>query len=171
MSDKPNTRDITPTALLSYPHVASAVVEKDSKGQPVPGKKAKFSAAFVFLPTADLSQMKAAAMAAAEARWPGKVQEMIAKSKASIAAGGPLTFRLPFRGDAKEGYREGAIFVNARTETQPPWVYAYAGANGKPAPIPQEKIAEELYAGARVRASLTAFAYDRDGNRGVSFAL
>lgn len=169
MSDKSSLRIITPTAILSYPHIDVPVQGTDAEGKPQ--GKPKYSGAFVFVPGSDLSAMKAAVMAAAEAKWPGKVQSMIEAHKKSIAAGGPFLFRLPFRADEKDGYPEGSIFVNARTETQPQCVYAYAGENNKPAPIPADKIASELYAGAKVRASLTAFAYDTKGNKGVSFAL
>ena len=170
MSTETATKVITPPAILSYPHLDIAVQGTDADGKPQ--GKPKFSCALVFAPGADLTSLKKAALAAAEAKWPGKVAEMIQKHKASIAAGGPFLFRLPFRTDAKEGYPDGATFINVRTERAPQCVYAHAApGTDKPELIPAEKISEVLYAGAQVRASLNAFAYDTKGNKGVSFAL
>ena len=170
MSTEAPTKVITPAATLSYPHLDVAVQGTDAEGKPQ--GKPKFGCALVFAPGADLTSLKKAALAAAEAKWPGKVADMIAKHKASIAAGGPFLFRLPFRTDAKDGYPEGATFINVRTERKPQCVYAHASAGSdKPEIIADDKIAEVLYAGCRVRASLNAFAYDTKGNKGVSFAL
>ena len=41
----------------------------------------------------------------------------------------------------------------------------------KPAKVEPEKIKDVFYAGAIVRAQLSAFPYDTDGNKGVSFGL
>lgn len=151
-----STKVITPKATLSYPHLDKAQEPQDGKG------KAKFSCALVFAPGSDLSALKAAVVAAAEAKYPGKGAEMLKKK----------ILKSPFRDDAEaKGYVDGSIFLNVRTEQAPGIVYAYAGPDGKPANMPHEKIAEELYAGAQVRASLAAFAYDMSGNKGVSFAL
>jgi hypothetical protein len=170
MSKVEGTNVISPVAILSYPHLDKPVQNTDKEG--VPRGKAKFSCALVFEAGTDLTALKKAALAAAEGRWAGKVADMIAKSKASTQAGGPITFRLPFRGDLKPGYPEGSTFINVRSERKPQCVYAHAATGGdRPAEIPPEKILEELYPGAKVRVSLVAFAYDTEGNRGVSFAL
>jgi hypothetical protein len=77
--------------------------------------------------------------------------------------------RLPFRTDGEEkGYGEGSTFINVKSKQAPGIVSRYAGADGKPLAI---KDPAEIYAGAKVRASLRAFAYDNNGNKGVSFAL
>jgi hypothetical protein len=47
-------------------------------------------------------------------------------------------------------------------------VSKFAGENGKPAPITDPK---EIYPGAKVRASLRAYAYSVNGNNGVAFSL
>jgi hypothetical protein len=153
---------ITPIALLSYPHLH----------QPQPGqngKKPKYSAALVFTPDvlaipaekARFDALLVAANAAIDARWPGQREKLVQNPN----------FKKGFRTDAKEGYPTGSIFINVRTEQQPQIVYAYAGPDGKPAKMPVEKIREEMYPGARVRASVVAFAFDQEGNKGVSFAL
>lgn len=153
MSTKVILRNVT----LSYPHLH----------QPQPGKnggKPKYSGAF--LATADnasLKEAEAAAVEAAEAKYPGKGAEMLRTGK----------LRSPFRKDwLAKGYPEGTIYINARSEQKPGCVYAWADPNTKrPAVIPDDKVREELYAGAKVNVSLAAFTYDTDGNRGVSFAL
>jgi hypothetical protein len=148
---------ITPEATLSYPHL-----DQPQKPQK-PTDKPKYSATFVFAPGANLSELEAAVMAAGEEKWPGKFSEMV-----RIQA-----VRLPFRKDAEaKGYPAGSIFINTRSEQKPGVVYRHAGPDGKtPALVPDDKIREELYPGAKVLGQIRAFAYDNSGNRGVSFAL
>lgn len=157
MSSAP-TKVITPKAILSYPHLH----------QPQPGLnggKPKYSCALVFPAGSDLSALDAAIATVAEAKWPGK-------SKAMFAAKGPSALKNPLRNDTEgKGYPDGATFINVRSEQQPGVVYSHAGPDGKPVVMPVEKIRDELYPGAFVRASLAFFAYDTNGNRGVSAAL
>lgn len=158
MSDpKAATKAVTPIGILSYPHLHAPQLPKDGKG------KAKYSATVVFAPGTDLKALEAAALAAAEAKWPGKSTEMLKLGQ----------LRTPFRKDAlAKGYTDGSVFINIRTEQQPGIVYSYVGPDGKkPAVMPQEKIREEMYPGANVRASVSAFGYDSNGNKGISFAL
>ena len=171
MADTPNTKVTTPKAMLSYPHIAKAQEQKNDDGT-VKGKP-KYSAALVFAKGEDLTALRKAAAAAGEAKWPGKFQQMVEESRKSVAAGGRVKFNLPFRMDGEDkGYPEGSVFINVRTEQKPGCVYPYAetGSN-KPAVIPDDKIEAELYPGCFVRATVVAFGYDREGNRGVSFAL
>jgi hypothetical protein len=171
MADVTGTKVTTPKAMLSYPHIAEPVQQKNDDG--TPKGKPKYSAALVFEAGADLRGLQKAALAAGEAKWPGKLQAMIDDSKKSVAAGGRIKFNLPFRMDGDEkGYSAGSTFINVRTEQKPGCVYSYGDtATGKPAIIPPEKIADELYPGCFARATVVAFAYDREGNRGISFAL
>lgn len=159
---KSKTLVVTPKATLSYPHLDVPQVG------PKVGDKAKYSATFVFPEGADLSGLEAAVVAAAEEKWPGKSKEMFRTG----------ALRSPFRKDAEaKGYAPGSIFVNTRSERKPGLVYLYAGsekdAQGRPLParVPEDKVKEDLYPGAVVRAQLRAFAYDSNGNKGVSFAL
>lgn len=152
---KSSTRVITGVATLSYPHL--------DKAQPgMNGGKAKYSATLVFAPGADLSALEAAVIAAAEEKWGAKAKEMLRTT----------ALKSPFRKDAEaKGYPAGSVFINCRSESQPGTVTRYKDENGKPIAIPQDKIKTELYPGAQVRASVTAFPYDTSGNKGVSFAL
>lgn len=148
---------ITPKAMLSYPHLD--VPQQPQKGQ---AGKAKYSATLVFAPGTDITALQEAVAAAGEEKWPGKSKEMF-----RIGA-----LRSPFRKDAEaKGYPAGSIFLNVRSEQKPGAVYLHAGADNKPAIIADEKIKEELYPGAFVRAQIRAFPYDSNGNKGVSFAL
>ena len=162
MADTEGTKVITPEAMLSYPRLDEAVQEKDDNGNP--NGKPKFSACLVFLPGTDISALKRAALAAAEGQFgAGKGAEKF-KSGA---------LRSPFRSDIGDrGYPEGSVFINVRTTARPGCVFSHPDpVTKKPAAIPQTEVKEHLYAGCFVRASITAFFYDRKGNKGVSFAL
>ena len=148
---------ITPQAILSYPRLAEPQPAQN------PGEKAKYSATFVFLPGADLEALKAAIRAAAEKKWPGKSDEMFRTGK--------LTY--PIRSDIEgKGYPAGSSFISARNENQPGFVFLFPDpATGRPARVPDDKIAETFYPGAIVKAQVRAFAYDRQTKKGVSFGL
>ena len=150
-------RVTTPEAMLSYPHLYTPVRvnEKDL------GEAAKYSAAFVFAPGTDLSDLKTAAVEAGERKF--GVPEFAEMLKAD-------KLQMPFRKDAAEkGYDEGSIFINARSESKPGLVMPYKDPDtGKPAPITDPNI---MYPGCRVRASLIAWGYDVMGKKGVTFIL
>jgi len=63
------------------------------------------------------------------------------------------------------------VYINARNEKKPGIVYGYAGPDGRPARMPDDKIKTEMFPGVVVRASVTPFAFDRPDNKGLSFAL
>jgi hypothetical protein len=142
---------ITPTAILSYPALFEARPGMN-------GGDSQFSATLVFPAGSNLAELKAAA---AEA-----IKEKFGDQAAKLLSAGKL--RLPFREDgAEKGYPEGSIFINCKSKTRPGVVSKYAGADGKPKPVTEE----EIYPGCLVRASLRAFAYDTNGNKGASFSL
>lgn len=138
-------RVITPIARLSYPYLFH-------KSEGMNGGEGKYQCELIFDPDTDLSVLKAAANEAAKEKWGNKV---------------PKNLRSPFRdGSAdredKDGY-EGCIFIGARTKDKPGVVIGRDRA-----PCTDES---EVYGGCFVKASVTAFAYDQAGNKGVSFAL
>lgn len=149
----------TPTCTISYPHIFKPAPGPKA-GQPGADEDLKYSAAFVFDPGADLSALKKAAVFAATEKWGDAVAEMIRIDD----------LRFPFRKDAvRKGYTEGSVFLNARSNRKPGVVSRFADPEtGRPQVITDES---KIYPGARVKASLTAFAYDQKGNKGVSFAL
>lgn len=147
MSSEENTkRVITPLARLSYP-----AIFKPAKA--LNDGEAKYQCELIFAPGTDLSELKQAATQAAIDKWgAGKV---------------PKNLRTPFReGDrereGKDGY-DGCVFIGARSKDKPGVV-----VGRERDPCTDES---EVYGGCYVRASVTAFAYEHAGNKGVSFAL
>lgn len=144
---------ITPVGTLSYPNVWEPRAQN-------PGDTPKYSLAIVWDADTDLSELKRAAVAVAKEKWGDKAEAMI--------RGGKL--RMPFRTDAEDkGYPEGSTFMNVRSNSKPGVVSIIPDPNtGRPMPITDEA---EIYPGCKVRVSVSPFAYDTNGNRGVSFGL
>jgi len=111
----------------------------------------KFEVTVVFDPGTDMSQLEAAADATAKAKWPD---------------GLPADLTMPFRtGDEEKGpHLAGRTYICARSKTQPQIVGAQVQ------PIDPEDIGG-IYGGCHGRASVSPFAYDVSGNKGVSFSL
>jgi len=133
---------ITPEFRVSFPHVFKAHAFQD--------QEPKFRLTMLFDKAADLSAMKQLASNAAVEKWGKKI---------------PADLRSPFRDGSEkedlEGY-EGMVFINATSKQKPGVVDENV----------QDIMDEtEFYAGCYARATVTAYAYDAMGNRGVSFGL
>jgi hypothetical protein len=153
MSDKPNTRIITPRCILSFPHLFEPhKMEGDNK--------AKYSVCLVFPADTDLSGLEKVIMLAGRTKWPGGEFETMLRDKA---------LKLPFRRDGvvAKGYPEGSMFFNARSDNAPGIVMPQAGADGKPIKLTDRAL---IYPGCWVRASLTAYGYS-NRSKGVTFGL
>lgn len=141
----------TPEFRVSFPHV----FEKHSGFD---GQEPKFSLVMLFPKNVDLKELRRAAFNAATEKWGPKEKW-------------PKNMRMPFRdGDEKtdlNGY-EGHFFVSASSK-QKPQVVGNKKVDGAFPRI--EKEDEQFYAGCYARATLIAFAYDKMGNKGVSFSL
>ena len=148
-------RIVTPEATLSFPRV-----EKATKVDPTnENEEPKFSAVFIFPKGTDFTQMKAVIMHVGETRWGAKFKEMLKTGQV----------KSPLRKDGNPKYfPEGAVYISPRSKNKPGLVMPYPDEKGQPALCEDPSI---FYAGARVRANVTAFAYDRLGNKGVSFGL
>jgi hypothetical protein len=134
---------ITPEARLSFPSLFKPHAMEGSNAEP------KYDCVLLFPKTADLSALKAAASAAVKEKWP---------------SGAPKGLRSPFRdGDEKEldGYA-GCIYLRVSSKNKPGVV------DETLQPIIE---ASGIYAGCYVRASVRAYAYDQNGNKGVAFGL
>ncbi len=125
--------------------------------KPMPGTPAgtpdKYTITMLFDKDADLSEMKADAQRAVVDKWGADPTKW------------PKNLRSPFRDQGEkeyEGYVAGNICVTASTKDKPEVVDANSNA------IVENR---EIYSGARYVASISAFAYDVNGNRGVSFGL
>lgn len=136
---------ITPEFRVSFPAVFQPKAFE--------GQEPKYSIVMLFDKKTDLSKLKEMAKKAIEEKWPN-VNER------------PKNLKNPFRdGDIEkpdmQGYK-GAVFISATSKMKPGVVDASL----------QPIIAEDdFYAGCYARASVTCFAYDKMGNKGVSFGL
>ena len=143
----------TPEAIISYPKL----FQPDAFG----GGEPKYSAALIFVDGTDLTELKTAAVEVAVAKWGEKAKAMLSSGE----------LRTPFRTDVEaKGYPEGATFLNVRSKQRPGIVSQVPDASngGKPTVITDEGA---IVAGARVFAAISPFAYDSNGNKGVSFGL
>ena len=133
----------TPEFRVSFPKIFKPEAGMNGEGP------AYYSLVMLFPKDADLSILKAAAAQAAKEKWGDKK---------------PANLRSPFRdGDEKEldGYA-GCIYITAKSKDKPGLV------DGARVKIVEP---EAFYAGCYARATLSCYAYDQNGNRGVSFGL
>lgn len=138
------SRVTTPTFRASFPSLFTP--------QSFEGGAAKYGITMLFDKGTDLSKLKKIAQEAVEKKWPDVSRR-------------PKNLKNPFRdGDTEKagiaGY-EGKIFVKATSKTAPRVV------DKKIQPLEET----EFYAGCYAIASVTAYAYDFQGNRGVAFGL
>lgn len=146
------TKGISPIGRASYVHIFQPQVDKKD-----PNKKT-YSITLLFDKTADLTEMKAAAAAARNERWPNKAPSL----------------RSPFRdgdevdgeGKRKKGDEyEGMTYVTFRAkEDRKPGVVG-------PDALRAEQKDGLLYAGCHAKVSFSAYGYEVDGNAGISFGL
>jgi len=179
---------ITPEAILSYPNLFTPRAA-------APDSDPKYSASFVFEEETDLSELKRTVLEVVREQWGDDLEG--ASLSTLETQHGPATFlvadelrlRIPWYDQESvitgKGYPEGSTYINARSGNPPGVVSRIADPNndGKPAPIvsPSGDVrladgtvipqAQEVYAGARARDLLSVYAYDTQGNRGVSFGL
>lgn len=138
----------SPKARLSFPNLFQA--------RGFEGQEAKYGCTLIFdkaaQATPEFAAMKAAAGAAAKDKWGDKL---------------PSNLRNPIRKcEEKDSYNvpefEGCVFINVSTKQKPGVV------DEKVQPIIEEG---EIYGGCYVRCTLSVYAYDMSGNKGVSFGL
>jgi len=134
---------LTPEFRASFVHVFKP--KAFGTGEP------KYSVMMIFDQKTDISALKTIALEAAKEKWGDKL---------------PSNFRGPFRDGAEkahlDGLGPGTVFSTASTTTPPGVVDRNIQAILDPS---------DFYSGCYARATVNAFAYDRNGNRGVSFGL
>lgn len=138
----------TPEFRVSFPAIFEAQTNRLS------GKE-EFSVQMIFDKDADFTAMKKLAKKAAQEKWGDKI---------------PTNLRSPFRdgdeyNDTAENQRqelEGKVFVNSRSKQRPGLV------DGQLQAIIDQS---DFYGGCYARATVSVYAYDQKGNRGVSFGL
>lgn len=145
----------SPEAMLSFPSLITPKLGPNPK----PGDVAQYGCTLVFPKGTDMTALKKAATEALKEKFGDKLESLLKNG----------SIKLPFRkvGD-KYDEEKYEYFINVRRKDKPGIVDRYAGPDGKPAPLTDT---EKLYPGCIVRASLSAYAYDVNGNKGVSFGL
>lgn len=136
---------LTPEFRVSFP----AVFQPKAAAE---GQEPKYSIVMLFPKTTDLTPLKAAVRAAIVEKW------------GADQAKWPKGLRLPFRDGSEKDYEgyENVTFCTASTKNRPGLV------DQNVQPIIN---AEEFYGGCYARATIAAFAYDKAGNKGVSWGL
>lgn len=160
------TSIVTPVAILSYPWL-------DEAQPPIPpATKAMFSAALVFDPAIMQKFAKFGTSLDALKQASDKAAQDFFRDRLPALLRNP-NYKPGFRTDGEEkGYPEGSVYINARSERRPGLVYLYPDSTtGKPKLVPEDRIKDDFYPGALVRAYVRPFAFDKAGNRGVGFAL
>ncbi len=117
-----------------------------------PTKEGKFSVVMLFPLGANLEVLKKIAMDAIVEKW-GADRTKWPKLKTPFRDQGEKT---------QEGYVKGAIFITATAKQKPGLV------DSSVQPIIDET---QFYAGCYARATVRAFTYDINGNKGVAFGL
>jgi hypothetical protein len=139
---------VTPVARMAYPSLFVPTAMNDTQEK-------KFGCVLLFPLDADLSQLKKAALEAAQAKWGDKAAGMLQNKQV----------RSPFRDQkekaGKQGFGEG-FFITVRNATKPGIVDEHV----QPVLDPSQ-----VFGGLLVRASVKPFAYDNSGNKGISFSL
>lgn len=155
MANANNDRRVTtPKFRASFPWLFEPQPPMEgSQGEP------KYSVVMLFDKAAQASKeykaMRALAEAAIKDRWGDKV---------------PPNLRNPFRNGSEkadlEGYGDGVVFVTASSKMQPGVVDAKLNRV-----MSREVGPDGFYAGCFARATVSAYTYDKGGNRGVAFGL
>lgn len=139
--------------LVTTPEFRASFVYVFRPGKPDQHGKQKYAITMLFPANADLSPMKRLAHAAIVKKWGADTSKW------------PSNLRQPFRDQGEksfEGYVKGCKFVTASSDRRPGIV------DQNVAPIIDES---RVYSGCWCRASVRAYTYDQQGNRGVSFGL
>lgn len=148
-----------PNGTLSYPALKEPRMVGDAT-------KATYSAVIIFPEGADLSELEAACVSAAEEKWGADRTAKMLKAKAlkwPIKSGDEYSAR-------KEGneFYEGKKYVNVKSDEQPGMVGPRAGHDGRP----EAYSADQFYAGCVVRCSCAVYAYDHpQGGKGIGIGL
>ena len=131
------------------------------------GKEGKYEFNLLIPKSADIGALKEAALEAgrdkfakafkdANGKWPSSIKTPFKKT----AENDKLVAALEEAGMKVEDW---PVFFAARSKDRP----GVVGPNGKSEGIEPEQV----YAGRHAKATLQAFGYDADGNKGVSFGL
>ena len=144
---------VTPVFRASFPNlfVPKAMQE---------GQTPKYSVSAVFEPE-KFNDADKKRWAAIEALLDETSMEKFKKKIAQL----PANFKRPIRDGAEkadlEGYGEGKVFANLSSKLRP----GVVDANGN------DMEADDIYPGCYLRATVSAYAYDQNGGKGVALGL
>lgn len=148
---KERPRLTTPEGIVCFEHVWEAAAMEE-------GKQKKFSLILVFPNKAILKELRQQCIATATAKFGEDWRKLHEKGK----------FRFPWRdGDEYEDYgapftNEGAVFCSFQSTTP------VGVVDGRAKPIMDRA---DFYSGALARVTYTPWAYDSNGNKGVTLLL
>jgi len=146
----------TPPATLSYPWLFKPQPPMEEGG------RALYGVVLVFDEKEDLTALKEAVVAAAVDKWGDKAAGLLRAGK----------LRNPFRDGEEKDYPTGSTFISARSEHKPAVFRKHLDPDsGEPVEIDGDTSDSGVYPGCVVRALVHAYAYDRAGNKGVTFGL
>lgn len=154
-----STKVVTSKARASY----AFVFEPQAPTANRPNAKPKYSTVLVFYPSLETSETKtrllAAAVAAGKAKFGERFEAMVKSGAVALVGGKGAVLR---NDGIDEKYPGAEFYLSARNEHRP----AVVGPDMQPI-IDREA----FYSGCYCRASITAFGYDAEGNKGVSWSL
>ena len=137
---------LTPMFRVSFPNIA----EKNDMSN-------KYQITMMFKKGTDISELIANAKEARIGKWSKNL---------------PKGFQNPFmkvddmeEDDRYDGYEDGMVIIRAKASYRPGVV------DSKRNEIPIEDLDTYLYGGIYARAAVSAYAYDKAGNRGVAFGV
>jgi hypothetical protein len=152
----PNGNIHTPKGKLSFPSLVTPRTMRDASPDAIP----KFSLSILIPPDADISALKKAAAECAQAKWGDKKPP---KLKSPFLRAGDL-----LKADGEPLYPED---MAEWTVLRPSATKAVGVVDATAKLIPTERVDDEAYSGRWARVAVRPFAYDKAGNRGVSFGL
>jgi hypothetical protein len=133
---------LTPKFRVSFPNVFKPKAAFE-------GQEPTYNIQMLFPKDTDLTEMKKAVKEAIQAKWGDKK---------------PANLRIPFNDGDEKDYEshKGHYYVNSKSKMRPGIVDQELNDIIDPS---------DFYGGCYARATLTAFAYDTAGNKGVAFGL
>ena len=142
----------TPVGKLSFP---TLLVPRAMAGAPADAEK-KYSTTLLIPPKADISALKAAAAAAAKEKFGDNMPKKLKSPFLDVS---------DMEGDRGKTYADefdGWVAIRLTSKRKPEVV------NARLMSVTDEN---EIYAGRWAKISVRAFAYDMQGNKGVSFGM
>lgn len=150
----------TPVCRVSFPNLLkSRAVSKE------PGAKEKYSSVLVFGPDDDPTWAEDAIREAAIYKWgEAKAEKML----------GSKNFKYPLHltdDDESPRYEAGSWYLNCYSDTKPGCVHRHADpSTGLAKRMTDDEVEEMIYPGAKIRASIRFFGFDK-GSNGVGVGL